>query len=199
MNRFFARTATLILVIGIAGTGVGLWDIVRMSGINEEVLSIHVNNLQDFDEDLLYAHLEGGRLDLSNSYEYSLSTRRHNFEISSTYFTPVLNDENSHLAYIIETDAQPTYNDMRTQADYTGLLQSRTELPGSIRTRFAEKFPNARMFYLDTTYRPQSTIERLLELRLFLVLTLAGLTLKLILTRSGNSETLAQRKTERHA
>jgi hypothetical protein len=199
MRRIFANASTLLLVLGIAGTVFGLWDIVRKSGINKEAQSIYVNDLESFDGNLLYAHIEGGRLDLSNSYEYSLSTRGRNVNLTSTFFTPVLNDENSHLAYIIATDAQPTYNDMLLQADYTGLLQTRSELPGSVRARYADKFPNARMFYLDTTYRPQQAIERLLELRLFLGLTLVGLATKLSLTRSGNTEMLARRKTERHA
>ncbi|MEJ2592104.1 MAG: hypothetical protein P8178_12010 [Candidatus Thiodiazotropha sp.] len=199
MTRLIGKLATLAILFGVVGTSIGLWDIVRKSGINKEALPLQARDLHDFDGGLRYTRIEGGRLDLSNSCEYRLDTLGRDGKTASRYFTPVLNSENSHLAYIIGTEVQPTRNDMLIQADYTGLLQSRSELPGSIRMQYVEKFPNARLLYLDTTFRPQPVIERLTELRIHLGLILAGLTVRLVLSKADKRERFAPRETEKPA
>ena len=199
MKRLIGKMATLAVLFGVVGTAIGLWDIARKSGINKQVLTLRVSDLQDFVGGLRYARIEGGRLDLSNSCEYRHNTRGRDGENASRYFTPVLNGENSHLAYIIETRAQPTRNDMLIRADYTGLLQSPSELPGSIRMRYVEKFPNARLLYLDTTYQPQTVMARLPELRTHLGLILLGLTVRLVLSKATKRERFTPQETEKPA
>lgn len=199
MKKFVVKIVTWALIIGVVGLGYGLWDIVKKSRVNKEVRSLNIDDMQSFDGDLLFAQIKGGRLDVSNTYEYSLSTRKTDVKLSSDYFTPVVNASNSQVAYIIKTDTEPTLGDMLAQADYSGLLQGQSELPGKIRKAYEEKFPNTRLLYLDTTYRPQPMIARLLDLKVFLLLLVAGLVLRIILTRSGKDQPLVQQEAEKSA
>ena len=65
--------------------------------------------------------------------------------------------------------------------------------------QYVEKFPNARLLYLDTTFRPQPVIERLPELRIRLGLILAGLMVRLVLSKAGKHKRFAPRETEKPA
>jgi hypothetical protein len=185
VKKIIIKIVTLMLLIGGVGLGYGVWDIIKKSGVNKEVKSFGIEDIQSFNGDLLYARINGGRLDISNTYEYSVSTRRTDVKLSSAYFTPVVNGKNSQVAYIIKTDIQPTASDMLVPADYSGLLQSESELPNKIRKAFVETFPSTQLRYLDTTYRPLPILDQLIDLKIFLLLLLAGLVLRIALTRSG--------------
>lgn len=134
---------------------------------------------------------------MSNTYEFGLSTRKSDVKLTSDYYLPVINGENSQILYIVKTSAQPNFSGIVKQADFTGLLQSPSAIPDKIHKAFDETFPNAQYLYLDSTYRPQPMIVQLKDLTIFLVLLLAGLGLRLALTRSGKTQRVVQEQAEK--
>jgi len=152
--------------------------------VNQTPIEVTIDNIGGLRDELTYASIEGGRLDIINTYEYSVSTKRSGIDLSSTYYTPVLETEDMSVAYILKSDAEPTMDDFIETANYKGLLQTKQALPEKILNAYNREYPNQNYFYLDTSYAPKTLLKKIQDMSLFIFLLFGGLFVRIFATRA---------------
>ena len=185
MKNLVIKIATWALLAGLALTGLGLWDIYKERGVGTEAIQMSLDSVDGSAESLVYAQVSGGQLDITNTYEYGLSTKKAGAKVTSDFYTPVLNGNS--VAYILKTPVAPTLQEMSKVANYSGLLQNKSELPEKILTAYDASFPEGVYSYLDSTYKPQTMLEKLMDLKIYVLLLLGGLAVRFIFSRNKKS------------
>ncbi|MBL4909295.1 MAG: hypothetical protein JKX78_04595 [Alteromonadaceae bacterium] len=181
MKNLVIKIATWAFMIGLLFTGFGLWDIYKERNVNSEAIVMEFNTISDPNGSLIYAEISGGQLDIANTYELSLSTKKSDAKLTSDFYTPVINNENSTVAYILKSALEPTIQEMVKKAEYKGLLQSKSELPKKILAAYNKSFPNTKFVYLDSTFKPETFLEKIIGLKIFFYLLVGGLAVRLML------------------
>lgn len=180
MKRFILKIANTAILFGLLLTGYGLWDIYKERNVGLEASDIAISSLPTASDTIQYAHVSGGQIDPENVYEYTLSTKKSDVKLSSDFYMPVIADDEGTPGYILKLKDEPDVKQLLTTADYTGLLQSRSELPSKLLTAYESLYPGTGFLFLDTTYKPRSTMEKLAGLKIFFALFIIGLVVRLL-------------------
>lgn len=180
MKGFVLKIATGAMTFGLLLTAVGLWDIFKERNVGLNPQEVAIANLPSQPDSILYAHISGGQVNPELVYEYTLSTKKSDVQISSDFYMPVMTDADGTIGYILKLADEPDAKQLLTVADFTGLLQSKSELPSKLLNAYEESFPNAGFMFLDTTYKPRSNLEKLAGLKLFFALFVGGLAIRLV-------------------
>jgi len=185
MKNLVIKISTWAIFLGLLFTGYGLWDIYEKKDVSTEAIKMKSESISDSDGSLVYVEISGGRLDVTNAYELSLSTKKTGTNLSSDFYIPVLNEDS--VAYILKTPLAPTLQELSSTANYSGLLQSKSELPEKILSSYNKSFPTDNFSYLDSTYEPKTTIEKIFGLKIFVYLLLGGLAVRFMLNNNKKS------------
>lgn len=189
MKNLIIKIATYAFLAGLVFSAMGVWQIIKERNVSVTPEKYTIDSLIEPKEDLMYVAIEGGRLDIMNTYELSLSTKKTDINLSSNYYTPVLNVEDSSVIYILKSDLEPSVKDIIKVAEYQGLLQSKNELPEKILTAYEKLLPGHKYFYLDSTYKPETLLEKIKGNAIFFYMLFGGLFVRLLLTRSPKQNT----------
>ena len=192
MKNLVIKISTWAFLAGLLFTGFGLWDIYEEKDVSTEAIQIKSESIDGSNGSLVYVEISGGRLDVTNTYELSLSTKKSDAKLTSNFYTPVLNG--GSVAYILKSPLAPTLQEISSTANYSGLLQSKSELPEKILASYNKSFPTDNFSYLDSTYEPKTTIEKIFDLKIFIYLLLGGLAVRFIL--SYNRKSIAEDDSE---
>jgi hypothetical protein len=182
MKGIIAKVSTWAIFLGALLGGYGLHDIYNERDVGTEARVIELDALQKESGGLTFASVTGGRLAFMNMYEYSVSTKKSKAKLSTQYFIPVL-DQNDNIVYVVETAVEPTLRAIADVASYSGLLQSKDGLPEKLRTAFDVDFSSSNYMYLDTTYKPETLVEKLLGLKIFFMMFFGGIFVQLLLKK----------------
>ena len=120
-----AKLSMLALLIGLGITAVGLFTMFQERNVTSDPTAMQAADMPDPGSELIYATVEGGTLDLANSFESQIKRKRRT--LKTEYFVPVL--ENGLVSYILQTDEDPG---SITAGSFTGLLKSSSDLPGEL-------------------------------------------------------------------
>jgi len=181
MRKFAIKISTYAIFGGLLLGGLGLWSIYKEKDVNKEVISMESSSIVDPNESLVYTEITGGKLDLVNSYEYSIGRKKSDRKISIGYYTPILDKETNEVLYIVKRRTEPSIEDLLKESVYKGLLQNKSELPEKILTAYDEVFPNTKFYFLDTSYKPKTLLEKLKNLRFFFYLLIGGIVARVAL------------------
>ena len=174
MKKLIMKISTWAFMLGLFVIGFNLWDIYKERNINSEAISIEANDIVSSNTNK-YSEVVGGRLDITNMYELSLTTKRSDSKLTSDFYIPVLNSENDSLLYILKTPLAPTAQEFSGIAKYKGLLKDKAELSTKILDAYNQSFNNAKFVFLDSTYKPETLMEKIINLKVFLYLLIGGL------------------------
>ncbi|MCL1036729.1 hypothetical protein L2750_06140 [Shewanella submarina] len=188
MKNFILKIANYAFFIGLLMSLYGLWTIYKERNVDTTAVEVQLEQLTEPESGLALVNVKGGLMVLSNTYELSRSTRKTNINLSSDYYTPVVNPNSGETIYILQTNELPPLEDIITIADFTGLRQSSDALPDKIKSAFQKDLPGQNYLYLDTTYQPMTLMEKLQSNLIFFYLMLGGLTVRLILNRPSKAE-----------
>ncbi|GLQ32632.1 hypothetical protein [Litoribrevibacter albus] len=187
MRNLIIKISTWAFLAGLVFTGMGVWEIIKERNVSQTPSAIQSSDVNKTTEELAYATIQGGRLDLANTYEYSLQTKKSDVKLNSDYFIPVKDTETDAVIYVLKTSDEPSIEDVLKTANFSGLLQNRSELPSKILDAYKKEFPNVDFAYLDTTYKPETLIEKIKGLGIFLGLLLGGLVIRTLATKKPES------------
>ena len=180
------KIANLAIIAGLGLTAVGLWTMFEERSVSSEPAIMDLASLDNQGNDMAYATVSGGSLNMNQVYEYSLQTRKRKTTLSKMYFIPVTDPSDNSVAYILGTKTEPASLNL-SSAGFTGLLQNSTELPGDISGAYNQAFQGQSYRYLDESYEPKSMAENLGKVGLFLGIAIAGYVARLLLGRKRNT------------
>ena len=182
-----AKLSMLALLIGLGITAVGLFTMFQERNVTSDPTAMQAADMPDPGSELIYATVEGGTLDLANSFESQIKRKRRT--LKTEYFVPVL--ENGLVSYVLQTDEDPG---SITAGSFTGLLKSSSDLPGELVNTYQKVFQGQTYPLLDAGYKPESTMAKFKKLGLFIGLAVAGL-IGMILTRRKPDPRMGQVRT----
>ncbi|MEJ2042955.1 MAG: hypothetical protein P8X89_06745 [Reinekea sp.] len=185
MKNLVKKFSTWAFLVGLFFTAFGLLDIFQERNVGQKPVEMTIDSVVDPADELIYASINGGRLDLSNAYEYSLSTKKSDVKLTSDFFIPVFKNEERKVIYILKTALEPTISDMAKAPTYQGLLKSKNELPSKILDAYNGKFNNDNFYFLDSTYDPKTILEKLLGLKFFIGLLIIGLVVRFLVGKKA--------------
>ena len=191
MKRFINKIASGALLFGLVFVSMGCWKIYKERNVSSEPIAMEVGAISQPEGGLAFASITGGKLDITNMYEYSLTTKKSETKLTSNYYIPVMHPVSGDVAYIVKSSLQPTVEDILKDASYTGLLTNKSELPSKILTAYDEKYSGSKYLFLDSTYKAKSISEKILDLKLFFYLLFGGLVVLILVNRKpakGNEE-----------
>jgi hypothetical protein len=184
MKRTILKLATWVFLAGLLFSGVGIWQIIKERNVSSTPEEMAVDEVTNPHDQLIYASIHGGRVVFTSTYEYSLTTKK-DVALTSDYYAPVINTDTGKVAYILKFETEPTIEQFAETASHTGLLSSPEDLPEKLRKAFRQDFPGQKYYFLDSTYEPKSLIEKLSDLKMFLILLFGGLAVRMALSEKS--------------
>jgi len=181
ISNQISKFATLAIIFGLLLTCVGLWQTFKERNVGSEPQILESADLNGMGDELLYATVSGGTIDLLNTYEYTVTRKRRSTALIQEYFVPVT-DASGSVQYILQTETEPGSLNASGNT-HTGLLQSSSTIPGDLADTYKSKFPGQSYPVLDASYKPKTMIQSLKNTGLFFGLAVAGFVVRL-LTRS---------------
>jgi len=161
MGNFFRngliKLANTAILFGTLLAGYGAYETFTQRNVAGTATAVALGDVANHDE-LLYASVDGGTLDLQNTMISELQTRRGRSTITTNYYVPVKNDEGK-LAYILQTEEDPSTLSAGS-GTHTGLLQSGSGLSNKIKASYEQSFPGQELLHLDATHKTKSMGER---------------------------------------
>jgi hypothetical protein len=182
MKKFIVKLATWVFLAGLLFTGVGIWQIIKERNVSSTPEKMEIGGVADPRDQLIYASIHGGSVDFANTYEYSLTATKKDVALSNDYYAPVVNRDTGKVVYIVKLPSEPTIDQFGEIASYTGLLSNLDNLPEKLRNAFREELPGQRYYFLDSTYEAKSLMEKLSDLKIFLILLFGGLAIRIALS-----------------
>jgi len=153
------KVATLAILFGLLLAGYSLWQMFEKRNVASEPEVMNLAELQNPEDGLVYATINGGTLDLQNTFEYSIKKRRRAARVQN-YFIPVKDAGSDSVKYVLQTKTDP----------------------GSLDEAYATAYPGQSFALLDTSYKPQTTLQNLTKVGLFLGLAVVGFFVRLLMT-----------------
>ncbi len=187
MKNLIIKLSTWAFLLGLALSGYGVWEIYKQRNVSATPEVMEIGKVADPQDRLVYASIQGGAVDYENTYEYSLTTKK-DVKLNTEYFAPVVNTETGKVVYILKLASEPTIAQMALEANFTGLLSSSGDIPEDLRVEFKKEYPEQSFFLLDSTYEPKSIMEKLLDLKIFIILMVGGLVIRLALSSKSAPE-----------
>ena len=181
MINKFKKLASYAFLAGLFFVGYGLWEIYQQRNINQEVVTVEIGELANTGNQLIYATVNGGTVDLANVYEYTIQSRKKKRQLGKTFYTPVIISSTGKVAYILDSEQMPSITDLIGTAHYTGLLRDGSEVPSGLREKFDAAYPNSNYQLLDSSYEPKTLKEKMFDLKDAIALMLGGLIIRLLL------------------
>lgn len=184
MIGILRKLSTYAIVIGLVFIGVSGWNIFKERNVNTKPRAMALSDVGPIVAGLSYVTLTGGRIDLANTYSYTLQHRKSKATLGTKYYTPVVDGQDGgKVVYIVESSEEPSLEDLLKEASYAGLLQSSDNLPESLRAKFMDEFPDGGFHYLDSTYKPRTVWQRIQGLSLFFYLLVGGIVVRVLIAR----------------
>jgi hypothetical protein len=185
MKKIVVKLATWVFLAGLLFSGVGIWKIIEEWNVSSTPEEMAIDKVSDPQDQLIYASIHGGRVDFANTYEYSLTTKKKDVALTTDFYTPVVNTDTGKVVYILKLPSEPTITQLAEEASYTGLLSNLKNLPEKLQDAFRAEFPGQRYYFLDSTYESKSLMEKLTDLRIFLILLFGGLAIRIIFSEKS--------------
>jgi len=174
------KVATLAILFGLLLAGYSLWQMFEKRNVASEPEVMNLAELQNPEDGLVYATINGGTLDLQNTFEYSIKKRRRAARVQN-YFIPVKDAGSDSVKYVLQTKTDPGSLDL-SNSNFTGLLQKSSAMPDKLSEAYATAYPGQSFALLDTSYKPQTTLQNLTKVGLFLGLAVVGFFVRLLMT-----------------
>lgn len=175
IRRFLLKIINTLLLLAVAVTAIGAWTTFKERNVNAEAVSANISNITADAHEMKYIQISGGMTDLTNTYEYTTSTRKSKINLDTTYYVPIItkDGESNNLGYILKSDSEPQLSDMLKEANYKGLLESSEEIPEDLITALSTTYPNIKSaFILNSGYTPEPMAAKLIRLAIFVVICL---------------------------
>lgn len=184
MRAIISKIAGLILGAGTLFLIVGLMDVYDKWGVNTTPIEMPLENLDENFKVGNYLKIKGGRLDVVNAYEESLTYKNTDAKLNANYFIPLLNGEDKTV-YILKTSLVPNFDDMiATDAEYSGLLGGSDELSEEMLAAFRKKLDfQGAVRVLDATFKAESRWDRIMRLKLAFYMIVIGLGIQFLLNK----------------
>lgn len=184
MKNILVKIATYVFIAGLVFSAIGIWKMIEERNVSNVATKLTIDNVVDPKEEPVYVAIVGGRIDLTNTYEFTLSTKKTDISLSINYYTPVVNTEDSSVVYIVKTRTEPSIADFLKPANYEGLLQSSEKLPEDLVKAYQNELPGQTYYYLDSSYKPKSFVEKLQGNLIFFCMLIGGYLVRFLLTRT---------------
>ncbi|WP_261841533.1 hypothetical protein [Aliamphritea ceti] len=190
MKSLLLKGANWIILIGLALTCYGIYEAVTQRNISASPEAIDISSLVNYEGELKYVTITGGRLDLANTYEY---TREKKGKVRSRdFYSPILGKDDKPV-YIMQFENEPTMEMAFTEAKFTGLLKESSGLPSDILDAYTAEFSGTDYFMLQTDFTYKTMGERLKLIGIFFAMFIIGIVIRKALTRSSRN---TQQETE---
>jgi len=175
MKRLLLKLANWVFFLGLAFCAVGIWHMYKERNVSSTPTDMEVSSIADPQEDLIYASIHGGSIDITNTYEYSVKTKKSDVTLKTEYYIPIMVPDSEKVAYIFKSHLKPTNEQLLTTPDYTGLLSSTGSIPEKIRSAYESTYPGQHYYLLDTSFKPKTIWEQLADLKIFVIMMIVGL------------------------
>ena len=184
MKNIILKITGYGLVLGLLLFGVRAWDIKEKWDVNSSPMELKSSSLNSGVEPNSYVRIQGGRLDITNAYEESLTTKKAKAKLSSFFYIPVVNSDGV-ASYILKRSLEPTISDMVNEVDMTGLLEDGASLSSDMLSEFNKKYKfGGKVFVLNSTYKAKTHVERAKGLLFPLYVIIGALAIRLLLNRN---------------
>jgi len=187
MRKTFITLSTWVSFLAFLFVAIGMWNIFKERNVSHTAITVEADKIQLLAPELVYATVVGGYLDHTNMYEFGISSKNSDEMAVSYYYTPVVKGSDQSFLYILKTDNGPKLESDGAIANYTGLLRSESELPEKIASSYRSEYPGKSLLYLDSMYQPETIIEKVYNLKVFLILLFAGLGVRILLSKNKPS------------
>ncbi len=187
MRNLIIKLATWAFLLGLVLSGYGVWEIYKQRNVSTTPEVMEIGGVADPQGQMVYASIQGGVVDYNNTYEYSLTTKN-DVKLNTEYYVPVINEDTEKVVYILKLGSEPTIAQMALEANFTGLLSSSGEIPEDLRVEFKKEYPGQTFLLLDSTYEPKAIMEKLLDLKIFFILMIGGLIIRLALSSKSTPQ-----------
>ncbi|MGI2259327.1 hypothetical protein [Shewanella sp. GXUN23E] len=186
MKNFILKLANYAFIVGLLMSLIGLWQIYQQRNLDSTPVDIQLEAVQLPQDEMVFASIKGGMLDISHTYELTRTTKKGKIQLSSDFYTPVVNPREDTVVYILQTNNAPEITEMMKDADFTGLLQTADSLPDKIISAYQADLPGQQYLYLDATYQPRTLMQKLESNLVFFLLMFGGLAVRLWLSRPAS-------------
>lgn len=181
MRNLILKISTWVSIICFLIGGVGI--LILYKSKNKPPEAMQINAIANPGDKLVYATISGGRLDLADAREAILPAKKVNAEKRSDYYIPVLNDKGDSVVYILKTGLTPTLLEPVQKAHFSGFLQSKSKLPQEILDACNTKYAGTDFFYLDSSRRPKTRIQKMIGMNIFFLLAISALVVRILFRR----------------
>ncbi len=197
MKTILSKIAGIFLAAGVIFLIVGVMDVYEKWSVDTTPSDIVLDALNGLPKEPRYVKLKGGRLDILNAYEESLTYKNSDAKLNSHYFIPVLNSEEK-VAYILKTGLAPNLDDALAQdSEYTGLLEGSESLSEEMLAAFKKKLQfSGSVRVLDASFKAKSRWDRILDLKLAIYLLGIGIVLQILAGKVGAAKNKNQEGVE---
>ena len=180
MKYVVMKVATLVFLIGLFFSGIGIWKIFQERNVSRLPVPMTIDKVSVPHDGLIYASIRGGELDAGNIYEYILSAKKTETKLLSYYYVPVRKTGGGKVVYLLKLALKPTSGQIAAEANYKGLLSDISELPRELQDAYKTKFPWQNYYVLDSTYEPKTIMEKFADLKVFFMLLVGGLLIRVV-------------------
>jgi len=185
MKTLVIKLTGYIGLLGLLIFGVGLWDNIQKWNVSMTPEMIDIGAISNNLVVNRYVTIDGGRLDIENAFEESLTTKESTSKISSNFYIPVITSEDKAV-YIVKRSRPPALSDLISQVSTSGLLLAQSALSQDMLNAFTEVYSfKSKLFVLDQTFQPKSRLERAKTLLYPLFIILCMLLLRFLLIRKS--------------
>ena len=188
MKNILSNISTWAVIIGALLTGNGLWDIYKERNVSLDPqplpISAPLAESLTSEESMQFVKISGGQLDLANTFEISLTTKKGDTKLSTEYYIPVLAPDTNNVVYILQTKTEPSLNQLMEETHNQGLLKLSSELSDDLRQEYSGIFPGQSYLLLDSTYQAATLIDKLIKLKIFFIMLLVGIGIKVLLIKT---------------
>jgi len=153
IRNWLIKIANTAILFGVLLACYGAYKAFVERGVSNTSTAMEIAEVGSQNE-LIYANVSGGQLDLGNTMKSELQSRKRGTTYSTNYFIPVKND-GGEVSYILQTSDDPLGIAAGT-ANFTGLLQNADALSGDLKETFKQMYAGQKFHHLDTTYKPES-------------------------------------------
>lgn len=187
MKGLIKKASKWICLITLFCTGMGVWDIYKERNLTLDPQKMAIENIADPKESIIYADIAGGVVDAMNILEYTTERRSRKTKIKRTtgtdYFIPVLSPETGKAVYIVEVASEPDDILSAESISFKGILQSSEALPTKVKEAYSQTYTNTNFYFLDSNYRPETLLEKVQGLSIFVIPFLISLAIFLLVSR----------------
>lgn len=181
MRNLILKISTWVSLICFLIGGVGI--LILYNSKNKPPEAMQINAVANPGGKMVYATISGGRLDLANAHEDILPAKKVAAENHSDYYIPILNDKGDSIVYILKTGLTPTLLGPVQKAHFSGFLQNKSKLPQEILDASNARYAGADFFYLDSTRRPKTRIQKMIGMNIFFFLAIGALVVRILFRR----------------